>query len=95
MNKFPCRGVHCVAPVACGAFGYCRERNKELTPLERHLVRALTGMFALHEPEGRFQPSHWKGPLGEARRALSNATGTPENEMTALLAQVWQDASLL
>lgn len=43
------------------------------------LLVGLQGMFELHEPEGRFQPSHYKQPLGVARAALLKATGQDDS----------------
>lgn len=34
------------------------------------LLKALRGIFLLHEPEGRFQPSHYKPYLKECRDIL-------------------------
>jgi hypothetical protein len=88
-----CLNSTCRAPTACASFGYCREREtNQRTHLELLLEDALAGMFALHEPEGRFQPSHFKGPLRKARVALSVASGRPEEAITQALAQRWREA---
>ncbi len=39
------------------------------------LVEALEALYALHEPEGRFQPSHFKPVLAQVRAALTLAKG--------------------
>lgn len=44
------------------------------------LLDALKAMFALHEPEGRFQPSSYKPILRQAREAIAKATGQPVSE---------------
>lgn len=39
------------------------------------LQAALEGLFSLHEPEGRFQPSHYKPYLKAVREALAKSKG--------------------
>lgn len=70
-----------------------REEDAHLWAISPLLLYALIGMFALHEPEGRFQPSHFKPFLADARRAIAKALDIPESEVTALLAEKWNAAT--
>lgn len=56
--------------------------------IQTALLNALKGLFALHEPEGRFQPSHYKPILRAVREAISLAEGGPVDHEAAYNKQV-------
>lgn len=63
------------------------EGNARLIAAAPDLLEALEGLLSLHEPEGRFQPSHYKPFLANARNALAKAHGRetlPEQAETAI-----------
>ena len=62
---------------------------QELDPLHAELLSALQGMFALHEPEGRFQPSHYKPVLAKARAAIAKATEAQPADVMQDLRDRW------
>ncbi len=45
------------------------------------LLEALQALLSLHEPEGRFQPSHFKPVLHAARSAIAKARGEPVEQI--------------
>lgn len=59
---------------------------------EDTIAKALEAMFDDHEPEGRFQPSHFKGPLFRAVRALAKYHNVTEDVMRDRLAERWRVA---
>ena len=51
------------------------EGNWHMLAAAPAVASALGGLLALHEPEGRFQPSHYKPVLKKARDAMAQASG--------------------
>jgi hypothetical protein len=50
-----------------------RERIVDLEEQRDELLAALKELVALHEPEGRFQPHHFKTPVRNAIEAIAKA----------------------
>jgi len=46
-----------------------------MADIKDHTLKALEALLSLHEPEGRFQPSHFKPILKQAREAVAIARG--------------------
>ncbi|MDE1007692.1 MAG: hypothetical protein OSB38_18670 [Paraburkholderia fungorum] len=66
------------------AVGCCYDRYEFLAPLfaaSPKLLTALQALLSLHEPEGRFQPSHFKPVLFQARQAIAEARGEPVEQI--------------
>lgn len=53
------------------------ENSATLTTRLKTVGDALKGLFSLHEPEGRFQPSHYKPFLRKAADAIKLLEGEP------------------
>jgi hypothetical protein len=64
--------------------------DKRLRDAAPALLAALKALFALHEPQGRFQPSHFKPVLAQVREALVLAEEDADQGIAARHAEVTQ-----
>jgi len=55
--------------------GINNEANARLIATAPDLLEALEGLLSLHDPDGKFQPSHYKPFLSAAKTAIAKAKG--------------------
>ena len=51
MNNFKCIKQRCYSPVACGGFGYCRDRNDDGCPMTEAKITRLRSEEAMRRKE--------------------------------------------